>query len=65
LKNVVEVADAGKKQVQKRSLYQINEPSELIFNSAAATQIVFSGLLNGEYIHPKLILGPFFQRFLN
>ncbi len=31
----------GKKQAKKRSLYLINEHFEPVFNTAAATQIVF------------------------
>ncbi len=41
LKNVFEAADARQKQAKKRSLYLINEHSESVFNTAAATQIVF------------------------
>jgi len=41
LKNVFEAADARQKQVKKRSLCVINEYFELVFNTAAATQIVF------------------------
>jgi len=41
LKNVFEVADARQKQAKKRSLCLINEHFESVFNTAAATQIVF------------------------
>jgi hypothetical protein len=41
LKNVFEVADARQKQMKKRSLCLINEHFESVFNTAAATQIVF------------------------
>jgi hypothetical protein len=41
LKNVFEAADARQKQVKKRSLCLINEHLEPVFNTAAATQIVF------------------------
>ena len=41
LKNVFEAADARQKQAKKRSLCVINEHFELVFNTAAATQIVF------------------------
>ncbi len=41
LKNVFEAADARQKQAKKRSLCLINEHFESIFNTVAATQIVF------------------------
>jgi hypothetical protein len=41
LKNVFEAADARQKQAKKRSLCLINEHFESVFNTAAATQIVF------------------------
>jgi predicted component of type VI protein secretion system len=42
LKNVFEAADARQKQAKKRSLCcLINEHFEPVFNTAAATQIVF------------------------
>jgi hypothetical protein len=41
LKNVFEAADARQKQAKKRSLCTINEHFELVFNTAAAMQIVF------------------------
>jgi len=41
LKNVFEAADARQKQARKRSLCLINEHFEPVFNTAAATQIVF------------------------
>jgi hypothetical protein len=41
LKNVFEAADARQKQVKKRNLCLINEHFEPVFNTAAATQIVF------------------------
>ncbi|MDP3663275.1 MAG: transposase [Nitrosomonas sp.] len=41
MKNVFEVADARQKQAKKRSLCLINEHFESVFNTAAATQIVF------------------------
>ena len=41
LKNVFEAADTRQKQAKKRSLCGINEHFELIFNTVAATQIVF------------------------
>jgi hypothetical protein len=41
LKNVFETADARQKQAKKRSLCLINEHFESVFNTAAATQIVF------------------------
>jgi len=41
LKNVFEAADARQKQAKKRSLCMINEHFESVFNTAAATQIVF------------------------
>ena len=41
LKNVFEAADARQKQAKKRSLCLINEHFEFVFNTAAATQIVF------------------------
>jgi hypothetical protein len=41
LKNVFEAADARQKQAKKRSLCIINEHFESVFNTAAATQIVF------------------------
>ena len=42
LRNVFEAADARQKQAKKRSLYRINEHFEPVFNTAAATQIVFA-----------------------
>jgi hypothetical protein len=41
LKNVFEAADARQKQAKKRSLCIINEHFEPVFNTVAATQIVF------------------------
>jgi hypothetical protein len=41
LKNVFEAADARQKQAKKRSLCVINEHFESVFNTVAATQIVF------------------------
>ncbi|OQW41879.1 MAG: hypothetical protein A4S08_12015 [Proteobacteria bacterium SG_bin4] len=41
LKNVFEAADTRQKQAKKRSLCGINEHFELVFNTVAATQIVF------------------------
>jgi len=41
LKNAFEATDARQKQVKKRSLCIINEHFEFVFNTAAATQIVF------------------------
>jgi hypothetical protein len=41
LKNVFETADARQKQAKKRILCLINEHFEPVFNTAAATQIVF------------------------
>ncbi|WP_041360120.1 hypothetical protein [Nitrosomonas sp. Is79A3] len=41
MKNVFEAADARQKQAKKRSLCVINEHFESVFNTAAATQIVF------------------------
>jgi len=41
LKNVFEAADARQEQAKKRSLCLINEYSEPVFNTAAATQIIF------------------------
>ncbi|MDP1934536.1 MAG: hypothetical protein U1D41_11810 [Nitrosomonas sp.] len=41
LKNVFEAADARQKQAKKRSLCVINEHFEPVFNTVAATQIVF------------------------
>lgn len=41
LKNVFEVADTRQKQAKKRSLCVINEHFEPVFNTVAATQIVF------------------------
>ncbi len=46
LKNVFEVADARQKQAKKRSLCLINEHFESVFNTAAATQIVFQRPVN-------------------
>ncbi|MBP6355525.1 MAG: hypothetical protein KA318_07490, partial [Nitrosomonas sp.] len=39
--NVFEVADTRQKQAKKRSLCVINEHFEPVFNTVAATQIVF------------------------
>jgi len=41
LKDVFEAAGARQKQAKKRSLCMINEHFESVFNTAAATQIVF------------------------
>ncbi|AEJ03227.1 hypothetical protein Nit79A3_3506 [Nitrosomonas sp. Is79A3] len=41
LKSVFEAADARQKQAKKRSLCMINEHFESVFNTVAATQIVF------------------------
>ena len=41
LKNVFEAADTRQKQARKRSLCVINEYFEPVFNTVAATQIVF------------------------
>jgi hypothetical protein len=41
LKNVFEAADTRQKQAKKRSLCVINEHFETVFNTVAATQIVF------------------------
>ncbi|OQW41002.1 MAG: hypothetical protein A4S08_03060 [Proteobacteria bacterium SG_bin4] len=41
LKNVFEAADTRQKQAKTRSLCGINEHFELVFNTVAATQIVF------------------------
>jgi hypothetical protein len=41
LKNVFEVADTRQKQAKKRSLCVTNEHFEPVFNTVAATQIVF------------------------
>ncbi len=41
LKNVFEAADTRQKQARKRSLCVINEHFEPVFNTVAATQIVF------------------------
>ncbi len=41
MKSVFEAADARQKQAKKRSLCMINEHFESVFNTAAATQIVF------------------------
>ena len=41
MKNVFEAADTRQKQAKKRSLCVINEHFEPVFNTVAATQIVF------------------------
>jgi nucleoside-diphosphate-sugar epimerase len=41
LKNVFEAADTRQKQAKKRSLCVINKHFEPVFNTVAATQIVF------------------------
>ena len=41
LENVFEAADTRQKQAKKRSLCVINEHFEPVFNTVAATQIVF------------------------
>lgn len=48
LRNVFEAADARQKQEKKRSLCPINEYFEPVFNTAAATQIVFQQSVNGK-----------------
>ncbi|WP_293007793.1 hypothetical protein [Nitrosomonas sp.] len=53
MKNVFEAADARQKQAKKRSLCVINEHFELVFNTAAATQIVFNGLLSNLFLNLK------------
>ena len=47
LKNVFEAADARQKQAKKRSLCLINEHFECVFNTAAATPIVFQRPVKG------------------
>ena len=47
MKNVFEAADTRQKQVKKRSLCLINEHFEPVFNTAAATQIVFQQPVEG------------------
>ena len=46
LKNVFEAADTRQKQAKKRSLCEINEHFELVFNTVAAIQIVFQRPVN-------------------
>jgi hypothetical protein len=46
LKNAFEAADARQKQAKERSLCLINEHFEPVFNTAAATQIVFQRPVN-------------------
>jgi hypothetical protein len=46
LKNVFEAADTRQKQAKKCSLCGINEHFELVFNTVAATQIVFQRPVN-------------------
>lgn len=41
LKNIFEAASARQKQLKKQSLCLLNAHFELVFNAAAATQIVF------------------------
>ncbi len=53
LKNVFEAADTRQKQAKKRSLCVINEHFEPVFNTVAATQIVFQRPANGLlHFHP-------------
>jgi hypothetical protein len=41
LRNVFEAADTRRKQAKKRSLCVVNEHFEPVFNTVAATQVVF------------------------
>ena len=54
LKNVFEAAHARQKQMKKRSLCLINEHFESVFNTAAATQIVFQWPVKTDYDYKKL-----------
>jgi hypothetical protein len=56
LKNVFEAADARQKQAKKRSLCLINEHFEPVFNTAAATQIVFQRPANPRPVFSLLLL---------
>jgi hypothetical protein len=47
LKNVLEAADTRRKQAKKRSLCIINEHFEPVFNTVAATRMVFQRFANG------------------
>ncbi len=49
MKNVFEAADTRQKQAKKRSLCVINEHPEPVFNTVAATQIVFQRAVSGLY----------------
>ena len=54
MKNVFEAADTRQKQAKKRSLCVINEHFEPVFNTVAATQIVFQ-----RPVKPSLPKQPF------
>ncbi len=57
LKNVFEAADARQKQAKKRSLSIINEHFEPVFNTAAATQIVFQRPVKAHVVMPLFRCG--------
>ncbi len=63
MKNVFEVADTRQKQAKKRSLCVINEHFEPVFNTVAATQIVFQRLLKQLGIDSRLPFLPFANDF--
>ena len=48
VENVFEAADTRQKQAKKRSLCVINEHFEPVFNTVAATQIVFQRTVKGR-----------------
>jgi len=50
LKNVFEAADTRQKQAKKRSLCVIKEHFEPVFNTVAATQIVFQRPANEDCV---------------
>ncbi|MGZ0018333.1 hypothetical protein [Nitrosomonas sp. wSCUT-2] len=56
LKNVFEAADTKQKQAKKRSLYGINEHFELVFNTVAATQIVFQRIWTPPVLQAKFVM---------
>ncbi|WP_297325209.1 FecR domain-containing protein [Nitrosomonas sp.] len=56
LKNVFEAADARQKRAGKRSLCVINAHFEPVFNTAAATQIVFQRPVNSNFVRLRGLL---------
>mgnify|MGYP003420890201 CR=1 FL=1 len=57
MKNVFEAADTRQKQAKKRSLCVINEHFEPVFNTVAATQIVFQQPAKCQHPRTWVLMG--------